>query len=127
MTGNHSLEYAQRGYFSEGPVVQASSSNGGVVGLTPGWGVKITHVSWPKKSKHKNRNNIVTGSMKTLKIVHIKKKKERKKIPKEENKSEEPHLINPGRHQTCTGWGVCQGECNLESEGMEGSRKPVAD
>lgn len=24
------------------------------------------------------------------------------------------------------GWGVCQGECNFESEGMEGSRKPVA-
>ena len=78
MTGNHSLEYAQRGYFSEGPVVQTSSSNGGVVGLTPGWGVKITHVSWPKKSKHKNRNNIVTGSMKTLKIVHIKKKRRKK-------------------------------------------------
>ena len=82
MTGNHSLEYAQRGYFSGGPEVQTSPSNGGVVALIPGWGVKIAHVSWPKKSKHKNRSNIVTGSMKTLKMVHIKKKKERKKETK---------------------------------------------
>ena len=58
-------------------------------------------------------------------MVHIKKKK-KKNIPEEENKSEEPHLINPGRHQTCTGWGVHQGDCNLENEGMEGSRNHVA-
>ena len=44
------------------------------MGLIPGWGAKITHVSWPKKPIHKNRSNIVTSLTKTLKMVHIKKK-----------------------------------------------------
>ena len=30
------------------------------------------------------------------------------------------------RNKRNPGWGVCQGECNFDSEGMEGSRKPVA-
>ena len=34
----------------------------------------VNHVSWPKKPKHEtNRSNVVTNSVKTLKIVHIEK------------------------------------------------------
>ena len=78
MTGSHSFGYAQRGYFSGGPLVKTLPSNSGVVGLIPGWGAKIAHVSWPKKSKHKNRSNTITSLTKTLKMVHIKKKKKKK-------------------------------------------------
>ena len=38
------------------------------------WGELRSHMFVAKKPKHKNRNNIVTNSIKTLKIVHIKKK-----------------------------------------------------
>ena len=58
--------------FPGGPVVKASPSNAGGVGLIPGLGTKITHASWPRnqdiKQKHYcNRFN------KDLKMVHIKK------------------------------------------------------
>ena len=43
--------------------------------FNPGWGAKIPHASQPKNQKHKNRSNIVTNSKKTLKTVHVKKKK----------------------------------------------------
>ena len=46
-----------------GPVVKTSQSSTGGVGLIPGW------------DQTENRNNIVTNSIKTLKMVHIKKKK----------------------------------------------------
>ena len=35
----------------------------------------IPHALWPKKHKTQNRSNMVTNSKKTLKMVHIKKKK----------------------------------------------------
>ena len=35
----------------------------------PGLGTKIPHISWQKKKK---RGNIVTNSVKTLKMIHIK-------------------------------------------------------
>ena len=35
-----------------GPVVKTLPSNAGGVGLIPGWGAKIPHALWPKKSKH---------------------------------------------------------------------------
>ena len=44
-------------------------------GLILGWGAKILHASWPKNLKTENRSNIVTNSIKTLKMVHIKKEK----------------------------------------------------
>ena len=42
------------------------------MGLTPGRGAKIPHDS---QTKNQNRNNIVTNSIKTLKMAHIKKKR----------------------------------------------------
>ena len=58
--------------FLSGSVVKTSPSNAGGAGLIPGQGGKISHASSPKKLKHKNRNNIATNLMKTLKTVHIK-------------------------------------------------------
>ena len=48
----------------------------GCVGSIPGRGAKIPHASRPKNQniKKKKRSNIVTDSIKTLKMVHIKKK-----------------------------------------------------
>ena len=43
--------------------------------FNPGGGAKIPHASQPKNQKHKNRSNIVTNSMKTFKMAHVKKKK----------------------------------------------------
>ena len=45
-------------------------------GMTPGQGAKTPHASGPKHSnqgKTKNRSNAVTNSIKTFKMVHIKK------------------------------------------------------
>ena len=55
-----------------GPVAKTSPFNAGDVGLILGWGAKISQLA-AKKPKHKT-GNTVTSSMKTLKIVHIKKK-----------------------------------------------------
>ena len=52
--------------------VQWLSARG--MGSISGWGAKILHASQLKKQ---NRNNIVTNSVKTLKMVHIKKKKKK--------------------------------------------------
>ena len=42
----------------------------GGAGLIPGQGAKIPHALWPKEPKHKkNRGNIVTNSIKALKMV----------------------------------------------------------
>ena len=58
------------------PVAKTSLSNAEGPGLIPGGGAKILHASWPK---NQNRNNIVTNSIKTFKIVHIKKNLREKK------------------------------------------------
>ena len=55
--------------------VKTSPSNTGGEGLIPGQGAKIPHASWPKNQNIKNRSNVVTNSISTLKMVHIKKKK----------------------------------------------------
>ena len=39
------------GDFPGGPVVKTSPSDAGNVGSIPGWGAKIQHASWPKKTK----------------------------------------------------------------------------
>ena len=54
-------------------MVQTSPSDMGVVCSIPGQGVKIPHVLWPKKQNINNRSNIVTNSIKTLKVVLVKK------------------------------------------------------
>ena len=54
-------------------MVQTSPSNMGVVCSIPGQGVKIPHVLWPKNQNINNRSNIVTNSIKTLKVVLVKK------------------------------------------------------
>ena len=48
------------------------------MGSVPGWGAKISYASQPKKNTPKqNRSNIVTNSIKSLKMVHMEKKKRR--------------------------------------------------
>ena len=59
--------------FPGGPVVKTSPSNAGGVGSIPCWRAKIPHASGPKKENINNRSNIVTSSIKTLKMAHIKK------------------------------------------------------
>ena len=54
---------------------KSSPSSAGDVGLITGGRAKIPHALQPKTQNIQNRNNTVTNSMKTLKIVHIKKKK----------------------------------------------------
>ena len=56
-----------------GPVLKISPSNARNMYSIPGWGTKIPHFSWSKTKQ--NKNNIVTNSIKTLKLVHIFKKK----------------------------------------------------
>ena len=62
-------------------MVKTSPSYAGGAGSIPGWGAGIPHASRPK-SKTWNRGNVLTNSVKTLKMVHIKKKikKERKEM-----------------------------------------------
>ena len=42
-------------------------------GSIPGWEAKIPHAVWPKNQNINNGSNILTNSLKTLKMVHIKK------------------------------------------------------
>lgn len=62
------------------PVVRTSPSSAEGTSLIPGGEAKISHASQPKIQNINNRNNIVTHSIKTLKLVHL-----RKKILKNEN------------------------------------------
>ena len=57
-------------------MVKTSLSNTGDAGSIPGWGIKIPHSSRPKNQSI-NRSNIVSDSIKTLKMVRIKKKKKK--------------------------------------------------
>ena len=54
--------------FPDGPVVKASPSNAGSVGLNQGWVAKIPHASGPK-NRTENRGDIVSNLIKTLKMV----------------------------------------------------------
>ena len=50
-------------------MVKTSSSKTGVASLIPDQGAKIPYASWPKsqtKTKQRNRNNIVTNSVKVF-------------------------------------------------------------
>ena len=61
--------------FPGGPVVKTSPSNAGGAGLISSQGAKISHALQPKNQNVNNRSNGVTNSIKTLKTIHIKKKK----------------------------------------------------
>ena len=58
--------------FPSGPVGKTSLPNAVDEGSIPDHKAKIPHASWPKKQNINNRGNIVTTSIKTLKMVHIK-------------------------------------------------------
>ena len=63
--------------FSDGPVVKTLISNAGGAGSILGQGTKIPHACG-QKMKPQNRRNIAKSSIKTLKLVHIGKKKKKK-------------------------------------------------
>ena len=68
-------------------MVKILPSNAEGAGSIPGQGVKVPHPLWPTnqnilKKKKKTRNNIVTNSIKTLKMVHIKKKSFKQRVYK---------------------------------------------
>ena len=73
-------------------MVKTSPSNTGDAGLISGWGIKIPHSSWPKNQSI-NRSNIVSDSIKTFKMVHIKKKKTFKKKKEIKKKQKEKNKI----------------------------------
>ena len=58
--------------FPGGPVVKTSPSNVGSEGSIPDQGAKIPHALWPKNQNIKQKH-IVTNSIKTFKMVHIKR------------------------------------------------------
>ena len=43
--------------------------------MIPGWRGKTSHALWPENQNINNRSNIVTNSIKTSKMIHIKKKR----------------------------------------------------
>ena len=64
-------------------MVNSALSNAGGVGLIPGQGVKIPHALGAKKNPKHKTINVVTNSIKTLEMVHIKiNLKKKKKQPK---------------------------------------------
>ena len=70
--GGLTERFRSRG-FPGSPVVKTSSSTAGGKSLIPGHGAKIPHASWPKHQIIKNRSNTVTSTIKTLKMVQVKK------------------------------------------------------
>jgi len=60
-------------------VVETLPSNLEVSGSIPGLGAKILHASRSKNQNINIRSNIVTNSIKTLKMVYIKKNSKKKK------------------------------------------------
>ena len=57
--------------FPGSPVVKTSASSAGGTGLIPGWRAKIPYASRPE---NESIHDIVINSIKTLKMLHIKKK-----------------------------------------------------
>ena len=64
--------------FRGNPMVKNLPSHAGGVGWILGEGAKILHASWPKNQMW-SRSNIVTKSIKTLKMIHNNNKKALKK------------------------------------------------
>ena len=65
-------------------VVKTLPSSAGGAGLIPGQGAKISPAFWPKNPP-KYTSNVVTNSIKTIKMAHL------KKIFKNKNKSHGSH------------------------------------
>ena len=63
-------------------MVETLPFNAGDMGSVSGQEAKIPHVLLPKHQNINNRSNIVTNSIKTLKMVHIQKKSILKKVLK---------------------------------------------
>ena len=61
--------------FSGGPVVWTLPSRVGGVSSVPGWGAKVPHATWAKKSKHKTEANKIQGSLLKLFLLKVLKKK----------------------------------------------------
>ena len=59
--------------FLGGPLVKTLSFSAKGEGSIPGQGAEIPHGMWPKKQNTNNRSNMSTNSIKTVKMVHIKK------------------------------------------------------
>ena len=62
------------GDFHGDPVADTSFSNAGSAGSIPGQGVRVPHTSWPENKnikKKRSSSNIITNSVKILKMVHI--------------------------------------------------------
>ena len=59
------------GDFPGGPKVKTLPSNAMGVALIPGWGARIPHALWSKKQNVNNRSNIVTNSIRTIKMVPV--------------------------------------------------------
>ena len=70
------------GDFPGGPVTESLPSSSGDAGSIPGQGAEIPLACCQKKKKKKPKpfNNIITNSMKTVKMVHIKKILKKKMI-----------------------------------------------
>ena len=66
------INYNQYRDFSGSPEVGTLPSNAEGMGSRPGQEVKTLHVSWPKNQSIK-REQYLTNSVRTLKMVHIKK------------------------------------------------------
>ena len=65
------LDHLEQGF--SGLPWQTSPPSTAGAGSIPGQGAEIPPTSQPKKSKPRNGSNIVTSSIKTLKMAHIKK------------------------------------------------------
>ena len=62
------------GDFHGDPVADTSFSNAGSAGSIPGQGIRVPHTSWPENKnikKKRSSSNIITNSVKILKMVHI--------------------------------------------------------
>ena len=65
--------------FPGGPVVKTSSSNAEVAGSIPGQGLRF-HMPHSQNTKTENRSSIITSSIKTFKMIHIKKVFQKKSL-----------------------------------------------
>ena len=68
---NRGMDTEEVGNFLGGSMIE-TSSNVECVHLIPDQGTKIPRASWPKNHNINNRSNIVTNSVKALKMIHKK-------------------------------------------------------
>ena len=81
-------------------MVNTSPSNAGGVGSIPGQKADSTCLA-AKKTKTENRSNVVTNSIRALKMVHIKKKRIKTQVTcntTQRKLSSMPYLSHPLRH-----------------------------